>query len=511
MSMVTALYSSASALSNYGNAMGVIGNNLSNNATTAFKGSSTSFTDILAQAVGSTPSQGTNQLGNGVSMSAISKNMEQGSFQYTGVVTDMAVDGDGFFVVKDYSNSEEHGASFFTRAGDFVMDKDGDLVTKGGLRLQGVELTSDSEPVGSPKDVSIGSVKSSSQPTSVAKVSVNLDSSASAPSGAYDPVDPSTYNFSTSVRVYDSLGNGHVVELHFIKTADNTWTWHPVVTSSEMSSGYANTDALSAVDLYVPIAPAATAGTIPVETTALGGEAYALTAHPTTGDLCVGQLVFTPSGALKTEGSRPITFNWGQGADPQEILFDFGDALGATAADNADSTDDYIDYERDVNSANYLQFVGRAAKTESRFQTGTEGSVQFAAGFATLKLEQDGFPAGYMERLSVDAEGKIFGSFSNGQVKPLYQLVLANFPNPNALDLVGHNLFAETWTSGQALQGYPTSGGFGSVVSQSLEQSNVDMSEEFVKMISIQRAFQANSRIVSVTDGMLEELINLKR
>lgn len=651
MSMVTAMYSGASALSAYGNAMGVIGNNLANNNTTAYKASNASFSDILSQAVGSTVAEGSNQLGNGVSMAAISQNMEQGSFQYTGVVTDLAIDGNGFFVVNDYSVSDTNPGTMYTRAGDFVVDRDGRLVTRGALRVQGVALTGTGEPNGSMSDITFGSVTSSSQPTGVASVSVNLDSSAQPPGGTYDPHDPSTYNFSTSVRVYDSLGNGHTVEVHFVKTADNTWEWHPVVTSAELAATYGDSQALTAVDLFSPAQVAdrpagagymirdiyefdhtppagavsadiniyATDGTTLVRTVSgnavtagivntqenLSPTSYQILHTPPVGatDVTVnvygeggtiietftdssftageqnslafnlpnaefgryrysltysdgsvvenrqvgfvnsgpyryevayydasdapistsaqadltnlvgraGRLEFTSSGALLYEGTTPITFNWANGAAAQEVLFDFGDALGANATDNADSTDDFVDYERDVTNAGYLTFVTQAGVNEDRFQTGTEGTVQFAAGFATLELSQDGFPAGYLEGLSVDASGRIYGSFTNGQVKPLYQLMLANFPNDRALDMVGHNLFAETWTSGQALYGYATDGEFGSIVSHSLEQSNVDISEEFVRMITIQRAFQANSRIVSVTDTMLEELINLKR
>jgi len=143
--------------------------------------------------------------------------------------------------------------------------------------------------------------------------------------------------------------------------------------------------------------------------------------------------------------------------------------------------------------------------------TGTKQSVQYAATFATTRITQDGFPAGFLEKINIDDRGRIHGSFSNGQVKALYQLKLVNFSNPAGLSRMGANIYSQTDKSGLPVSGEAGAGAFGSIISNSLEQSNVDMSNEFVQMISIQRAFQANSRIVTVTDTMMEELINLKR
>lgn len=504
MTLMNAMYSGSSALTNMGSAMSVIGNNLSNTNTTSFKRSSTGFEDILAQTVGTTVASGANQIGNGVAVSVIKQDLTQGAFEYTGIVTDMAIDGDGYFMVKDYSTSSE-GAVYYTRAGDFGIDITGDLVTNSGLVVQGWELNEDGDRLGEPSDINLSSIHTASEPTSVVDVAVNLDSTAEAPADAYDPNDPTTYNFSTTVQVYDSTGDGHNVEIHFVKLDEatygyNAWAWHAVVQSTELQTA---DQAASGVELTA------------VDDPDLDGYADEYGVHveevQTNASYTAGELIFTSAGLLSEEGSTPITFNWGGGSAGQQILFNFGDAIGTDATGrDSDSTNDYSGYDRASDSTTYLEFTDNAVEADVDF-TGSDGTVQYAAGFSTLNISQDGFPAGFLEQISVDEYGKIYGSFTNGLVKPLYQISLATFSNEDGLSQIGGNLYAETYVSGQRIQGTAQSGRFGSVISHSLEQSNVDMSEEFVSMITVQRGFQANSRIVSVVDSMLEELINLKR
>lgn len=495
MALMGAMYSSSSALGMFGQSMGVIGNNLANTNTIGFKSSRTAFQDILAQSVGYTEAEGTNQVGNGANVAAITQIQKQGSFEQTALTTDLGIDGNGYFVVKDYSDTTE-GTPFYTRAGDFKRDVEGRLVTNAGLVLQGVPFNEDGLALGSPDDIQLdGTLTSSVRPTNSARVTVNLDASADVPTAAYNPEDPNSYNFSTTVRVYDSLGGGHNIEVQFRKTADNLWSFYPVVNSDELDlTTGAVTNKVAGTDLTA------------VNDYNLDATLDHTLAKPAASTYTAGVLEFTQSGFLKYEGSTPTTFNWGNGAASQEILFDFGDASDAAG----DSTNDFPQVDTDPTSATYLKYT--AGSTVADTNSGTiGGTVQFASGFTTLGITQDGFPPGSLERVTVDRAGIVMGSFSNGQDKPLYQIVLANFVNESALDQVGSNLFTATYKSGQAVVGRPLSGKFGAILSNSLEQSNVDISEEVIRMISTQRAFQANSRIVSVVDGMLEEMVNLKR
>ncbi len=484
MSIMQAMFAGSSALINFGEAMTVIGNNLANSNTTAFKSSTSSFEDVLIQTVGSSRSGSGNQVGTGVGLAAIQQDLAQGSFISTSNVTDLSIDGKGFFTVKDPALSTKLDVSgrpqdtFYTRAGSFRRDVKGDMVNSGGMVLQGWELDIDGQQVaGGTKSINLSTFTNADpMSTNLATVGVNLDSNTVAkdPALVYNPTDPSTYDFSTSLRVFDSRGRGHNVEVQFRKlqtTDDNSWEWH--VVTDEKGDG-----TLSAIDQKVE---------------------NLAKSKPSGAGYTVGQLQFNTQGKLASEGSIPLTFNF-SGAAPQEILFDFGDALNALS----DSTNDY---SKKTLALVYDAGVAVAEKNN----TGGEGSIQVSSGFATLRLNQNGFPSGFLDKLAVNADGEISGFYTNGQTKKLFQVSLVDFNDEGALEQTGANLYKETVSSGLPRVGTAQSGRLGSIVSNSLEQSNVDMSAEFVRMITTQRGFQANSRIVSVTDGMLEELISLKR
>ncbi|MBF0414350.1 MAG: flagellar hook-basal body complex protein [Magnetococcales bacterium] len=618
MSIIQAMFAGSSALTNFGEAMTVIGNNLANSNTTAFKASTSGFEDVLIQTVGNQSSGATTQIGTGVGLADVRQNMAQGSFSATSNVTDMSIDGKGFFEVKDLTVSsaktvDQKGLpkdTFFTRAGGFTRNKAGLLVTPGGMVLQGWQLDADgNQAAGGLSNIDLSKfVNIDPTATSLVKVGANLDASTKAKdmTAAYNPSDPSTYDFSTSVRIFDTKGTGHNVEIQFrklpmavpatvtagdattnaaktisfdvktpketpftvgqqiqvpitfnslvsstdkksgtftytltqadvdsgkstntinIKTTlakidglnltsgtryslsvgnpsgssltvanvagdngiteikgvanDNTWQWHAVVADSELDISQQSGTTLNAIDT----------------------NSKNVMAAPSGAGYTTGQLVFDNSGKLLQEGSTPLTFQFA-GAQAQQILFDFGDAIGTMG----DSTNDF---SKKTTALTYDSSLTTVQPDTSN--TGANGCVQVTSGFATLRLEQNGFPPGYLDKLAISQKGEITGNFTNGQSRKLYQVALVDFDDETALEQVGSNLFAQTVASGLPRIGQPTSGRLGTVLGYSLEQSNVDMSAEFVRMITTQRGFQANSRIVTVTDGMMEELLSLKR
>ena len=682
MSIIQAMYSGSSALNSFGESMTVIGNNLANANTTAFKASSASFEDVLIQTVGTNGAGASTQVGTGVGLSDVQQDVTQGSFTNTTNVTDLSIDGRGFFIVKNLLAAETASDAggprdiFYTRAGDFKKDKAGDLVTPGGLVMQGWELSNDGDRI--PKMTNINltdAVNADPTPTSLVVVGANLDSSIEALSTntTYHPDDPSTYDFSTSVRVFDSKGLGHTVEVQFrkqpmltpatavggsgltsasqgagsifyegfgqtvnlgldqnvqvnltftptiggvpgtpiiadpyfydvdtgnidtdtatvggdalplvenvtynisytttkqeigfdlVEEADVTLTFTPVNGNQEivadsifLEKGHhsldmrqdvmVNGERISLTDStrykisYKTEPEVATSGGGTVLTGLVGddsreevlgvdndntwewhavvktdeldqaqqssGESTAVdvttssTAKPDGAAYTTGKLVFDHQGKLLEEGSTPLSFQF-VGSEKQEILFDFGDATGK----NGDSTNDFSKQSDEL-------LYGAGNLVEESGADGGSGSLQVAGGFATTKLEQNGFPAGFLDKLSVSAEGVISGSYTNGQSKELFQIALVDFDDEAALEQKGSNLFAETISSGLPREGVPQSGRLGGIVAYSLEQSNVDMSGEFVRMITTQRGFQANSRIITVADGMMEELMALKR
>ena len=496
MSIIQAMFAGSSALATFGEAMTVIGNNLSNANTTAFKASSSSFEDILIQTVGSSGSGASTQIGTGVGLADVRQNMSQGTSLPTANVFDMSINGNGFFSVRDTTVdpsaiNEQTGAReniFYTRAGGFRKNLDDNLVNSSGHVLQGWEL--DADGVKTPDgvvDINFGAHETRiPTPTTLIDLSVNLDADQEIVDSVVHPYnanDALSYTHEAPIQVFDSLGRSHSLSVQFVKTAENMWDWHVTADSVDLDPTQAGPENRTAMPQ--PDAPA--------------GVAYTS-----------GVLEFSRSGRLNLEGSVPIRFNF-RDANPQDILFNFGDAIGENVdgtpvVGSADSTNDF----QRLNSSEftYLPPSGGVADTGN---TGLRGSRQNSGEFSLTSSAQNGFPSGALDTFSVNNQGIISGSYTNGETQSLYQIALNDFPDEEALRQVGANLFSETVASGLALANDAETGRLGSIVSFSLEQSNVDMSSEFVRMITTQRGFQANSRMVTVTDGMLEELLALKR
>jgi len=425
MSISSSLYSGISGLQSNSNAMTVIGNNIANANTTGFKAGRPFFSDVISQSM-STGSK-ISQLGRGSQISSISNLFTQGSLESTESVTDLAIEGDGFFIVNSGS------ASFYTRAGRMSFDADGNLVTPEGLTVQGWDSDGSGNPTGAIKDINFSSAASAPNATNKVSLYANLDSreEVKAPLDLANPVE--TSNFSTGLSIYDSLGNEHTVTVYFTKTGANAWQWNAVADGSELISGDSEIEAN-------------------------------------------GSLSFTSDGKLDVEQTVSSDFNFAGGATQgQTVTFDFGDSVTTDGG------------------------------------TGLTGSTQFGAEATVSLLDQDGFTTGTLQSLSINEKGLVSGFFTNGRTQPLAVIAIAKFQNLNGLNKTGNNLFSATFVSGQPVVSQGGVGGAGKIQSNSLEQSNVDLANEFVKMITTQRAFQANSRTITTTDEMMAEVIGIKR
>jgi len=432
--MLTSLYTAISGMSANGTSLSVIGDNIANLNTIGFKGSRVAFGDVLSQTI--TGVAGSSQVGRGVLISSVSPLFTQGSFETTASALDLAIDGDGFFIVS------EGGAKYYTRAGQFSIDKDGKVVNPDGLVLQGYLADASGNITGATGDLQIATRQSPAKKTENVSLAINLDATAKAPADPFtldgngDGVnnDPKNYNFSTTVTVYDSQGGAHQITLYFVKTGDNAWDVH-----------YVNQD--------------------PTDPTLLV-------------EAGTQSLTFDQNGALVDDGSTTaISFDFGAAVtSPQDIYFNYGTGTGETPPGD-----------------------------------GLDGTTQFASDFAVMNLSQDGYSAGSLKNVVISEDGVITGVFTNGQTRAIGQVALARFIAPTGLTKLGRNLYAETYDSGQPIVGMAGTSGLGRVLSNTLELSNVDLAEEFVKMISAQRGFQANSRIITTTDELMQELVNLKR
>jgi flagellar hook protein FlgE len=420
MSITSSFYSALSGLDSSATAMQVIGDNIANMHTTAFKGSTAHFEDILGQSLSGVT--GSSQTGAGAKVSTVDLDFFQGSFATTNVSTDVAINGSGFFVVEDASSGE----SFYTRAGHFLIDNEGYYVNAQGYRVQGYQYDEAGDNlIETLADIQVNQ-NSLIPPRETGGVELTLNLDASQGLKTWDPTDASeTSNFSTALNIYDSLGQSHQIQVYFTKTASQTWGWHAMIDGSDVQGG--------------------TAGDL---------EAYG-----------TGTIAFDADGVLTT--AMPATLYTGS------LIFANGLAAGATTADFT-------------------------------------GTSQYGSPSAVQSITQDGYASGTVSGMGIDEEGNIVASYTNGSVKNVARLALADFMNLNGLARNGSTLYGATTTSGQPLLNKPGVGGMGTVSSSMLEESNVDLAAEFIRMIVVQRGYQANSKVISTTDEMLAQLMNVR-
>lgn len=517
MGIYNALFTGSSGLSAFGEAVRVIGDNIANVNSLGFKSQSVVFSDVLSQTVGVTRSNIANQVGNGVRIGQITKNSSQGSIENTTNPTDMAINGRGMFALRNTASNE----TFYTRAGAFFLDKDSNLIDGQGFVVQGWATNTAGQATGNVTDITFANLAAQAQATTSIQPGVTLDSNALpfAAGTAFDPNNAGTYHYKSEVNVFDSLGQTHAVSLYFIKTAANDWSWHAGVDGADVAGGVPGeqviignaatnfnvTNSLLTGALPLPATTEISADTTFDTAITLNGVAVAIgttvgaalggsvTVNPATTVIAAGtnvtsgnvltapganQLVFGTTGELVTEVGPGVTFPWGSAA-ASTIGFDFGNAV--------------------------------TADQQGVTGTGLNGTVQLAGSFATRGMTRDGFTSGFLDRLETDSTGRIFGVFTNGQRRPLYQVALANFPNDSVLTSVGNNLKQETIASGTPVLEKPGNGGMGSITPFGLEQSNVDLAGEFVKLIVVQRGYEANSKTILTTDQMLSALMQIKR
>jgi flagellar hook protein FlgE len=431
MGISSALYSGVSGLNTNSQAMSVIGNNLANTNTVGFKGARTVFSDLLSSSIYG--SGGLSQVGRGVNVSKVDNVFNQGTFQSTDSGLDCAIQGSSFFLLK----KEGDETTYYSRAGAFRFDETGYLVNPEGMRVQGKPYDANGNIVaGDPTDILVDSA--SLQPanvTSTLTLNTNLDASAPEIPVAtlFDYTDTTTFNYSSSTQVFDTLGNPHLVTLYFRKQDEagggtaNTWDWY-----------------WTAQDSSVPPVTLGSAlpGAAPVGSIAFDTDGTLLT-PPATGTIAAGAL------------------DWANGSLPTGIDLTFD-------------------------------------------------TTQFNSDSATISQTQNGYGAGTLTGVAIDDGGAVTASYSNGVQKKIANLVLGKFNSPTGLEMVGSNIFKATDNSGTARVGLPGSE-LGKVFTNSLEQSNVDMGQQFVEMITVQRGFQANSKIITTVDELLGEVINMKR
>jgi flagellar hook protein FlgE len=435
-SIVNGLFSGRSGISSHGIAIAVIGDNISNASTIGYKTARAEFADLIAggQTAGKV-------VGSGSQISSISTVFDQGTTEFTGRPLDLAVDGNGFFVVAQGLQK------FYTRAGNFKLDAEGNIVTQTGLNVLGFP----SNGSGALEALNINQVSQDSVNTGNVTIAGNVDASAATIAAATIPATTNagaaptgittTYTdlstvaeYSTVVDVFDSLGAKHTMTFFFFHTGSNSYTVRGYVNSEEVD--------------------------------------------PSGADVGLPRLVV--NGAAS--GNITMNFN-GDGTRSNTPALGSYDLVASIAWNNGS----------DASSIN-IKF---------------DPFTQYSSSSAINSITQDGKGVGTVASLSVEKNGDIFAILTNGQTSVVGTVGLVNFSNPEGLVRIGGQLLQQSPSSGEPIIGRPDSGTFGSISAGSVELSTVDIASEFVKLITVQRGFQANARIITTINQLLTEIIQL--
>ncbi|MBP4043230.1 flagellar hook protein FlgE [Aeromonas sp. SrichE-2G] len=432
--------------------LNVTANNIANVNTTGFKESRAEFADVYANSIFVNAKT---QVGNGVATGAVAQQFHQGALQFTNNALDLAIQGNGFFVTSDGLTNLDRT---YTRSGAFKLNESSYMVSNSGGYLQGYEINSD----GTPKAVSINATKPIQIPdkagepvqTTTVEAGFNLPSSTKTlmdvNASKFDPTDSSTYASSTSVVVYDSLGEPHTITQYFTKEADPADPTQAAVPTAWRMYLYE--------------------GDKPIDI--VGGTATTMATGVSQAPLSA-RVTFDASGKMVT----PTT--------PAVIKTEPLGAAGAGIITN-----------------------GADGTQEIEFKLGTV--TQYASPFEVSKLTQDGSTVGRLTKVEIGADGIVSATYSNATTVKVAMVAMAKFANAQGLTQVGDTSWRQSLLSGDALPGTPNSGTFGSIKSSALEQSNVDLTTELVDLITAQRNFQANSRSLEVNSSLQQNILQIR-
>lgn len=571
MPLTTSLFTGLTGMKTNSQMLDVVGNNISNVNTTGFKRSRATFETQISQTLknGSAPSAqlgGTNpaQVGLGVRLASITRDFSGGGLQPTGVATHMAVEGNGFFVV------DQGGSQRFTRDGTFSLDSNFNLVTSAGAKVQGFGVDDEFQVVeGLLQDVNIPiGVLTIAEATENVNLAGNLNAGGDV--ATLGTILESAAMFSDAAAttaataatalttVFNAAGTalfatGDVITLTGLSRgganlADKTFEVGPADTTGSDAFGTTLGDLATflqdvlGIDTTQPGTPGVTINASgSLEVTGNIGTANAIDIDP--GDIVVNQA---------TTPTVPLTWAETQEATGESVRTTFVayDSLGnpleidlTVVLENKDNSGTqwrfYTHSQDDTDLNKFLgtgelnfdtdgQFVSSSGNslTIDRLATGALNpqsiNLNFTDQFGAVtaltdvrsqvsSISQDGTPIGTLEDFSVSEDGRIVGVFSNSLLRDLGRIPLAMFSNNEGLLETGGNLYTNTSNSGTPQIVNPGSGGSGRVVGRAVELSNVDLAEEFINLISAQTGFSANSRIISASDQLIQELLSVVR
>ena len=464
MSLNSAMLAGVSGLISNSSALAAISDNIANVNTVGYKRNAVNFNNVVTSQSAGRYSAG------GVQGKSTQYVSQQGLLQTSTSSTDIAISGDGFFVVSD---SAAKSGNAFTRAGAFQLDADGYLKNPSGYYLQGWAVKADGTIDANPSDlgrltaINVKNIGATVRPSTEGQITANLNADQAVSAGfatynavtnsmaAYDP-DAGTGtkpDFSVQMNVVDSKGGSHTVAVSFLKsTTANEWS----------------------AEIYAVPASDVTAG-----------------AGLAPGQIRAGTVAFNPDGSIDMAN----TDLFASATDPS---ITFGASSAAAPAAGA------------VNWASGLGIDGQTLKFAIG-QAGKGGVGQLADPSTVKTVSTNGAGVGEVTGVEISDDGFVSAVFDNGEVRKLAQIAVATFPNSDGLSAISGNAYAASTNSGGFSLKRPGEGGAGDVAGSSLEASTVDLSSEFTGLITTQRAYSASSKIIMTADQMMEELLSIKR
>jgi flagellar hook protein FlgE len=491
-------------------ALNTIANDLSNMNTTGYKSKSVNFSDLFYQQIGETGSGDPIQRGSGTQVCSIETDFSNGTPNSTGVDTNVALQGNGFFVVGSDGNN------LLTRAGNFSLDQNGNLITANGLSVMGFPavngVVNTNAPL-TPIQIPVGQVEPPSATTSFG-MTATLNSSANVGD-----------SLSGEVQVYDSLGNAYQATVTYTKTGSNTWSYAislpdtlqatmssaggtNTVTYNFNSSGAAPATVDPATNLTITGPNASAVSTTITAPTVTAGESFAtyasdlqnaLTAAGITATVSATGGQLTISGAGITTSGSVIQDPVASAAASGSLVFDSNGKLVNPSANVTGITFSGLsDGASDMNMTWNLFGANNAPTVTQVDQTSAVSSTA-----------QNGYASGNYSGFAIGSDGTVTATFNNGQKLNVGQLALGNVVNLQGLEDLGNGDYATTLASGTATIGVSGTSGLGTMQGGALEASNVNISAEFAQLIIAQRAFEANSKAVTTFDTVTQETINM--
>lgn len=529
-----------SGLAGAAKSLDVIGNNIANASTVGFKQSQAQFADIYARSLSGV---GGAVAGIGVTVGNIAQQFSQGNIETSANPLDIAINGGGFF------RTQVNGAIQYSRNGQFQIDKNGFMVNAQLAQLTGYNADTNGKILaGAPVPIQIDPSNMLPQETTSVKTELFLNSQSQQPvTSPFDAEDTETYNVQIPTQVFDSLGNPHTMSSFYVKTGTNTWDVYVAADGMELSS--AKVAALvqdPLVDDLVGSALVPATGISAVAARALYQAAVNLQPPDPAGVVVAAQVYAATAGNIMLNGAIAANASAAQQQNiidaysPAGRVAEFGSmtpdeidrAIGAevkvpaiaqgtllfTTRGVLDKTNMLLlDDPTDITIKQTVPFTfdlplfpDTGAVKPLSIEFDLSNSFQNFGVSSERKTVQDGYSGGALTTFAAGADGVILGQYSNGRTRPLAQVVLADFANPNGLESIGNNAWRETSASGGPLVGVPNSGKLGLLRSSAVEVSNVDLTAELVNMITAQRAYQANAQTIKTQDSVMQTLVNLR-